>query len=297
MGEQINMLSHLSTLEVSNVRRAANKKRYAISKSETPMKIQQVLSVAAEGEEQFVATLKSQNASPERIEAATAAYRLQKNCADLLKPEDFGVTAKAFGKGEPDGDEQGEDESDEEFKARKAKKAAKKAAKSADVVVAPVAKSASEDPRFEVIMKSNETLAAQVKELVEKNEQLEFEAVAKSEFGHVRGSFAEIAGALKAAHAAGPEAEKVFKAALKSAEEITAKSAMLGELGTNGGPSSGGGSWQKIEALASGLTMKSEKGTEMSRAQKIDYVVSKTAEGRALYEQYNEEKRQLLKKI
>ena len=289
MGDQIKMLSHLSTLEVSNVKRAANRKRYAITKSESTVDIQKIMSVKAEGEEQFVATLKSEGATQDRIDAATAAYRIRKNCADVLKPEDMGVVAKAHK--EPDGDEQGDDESDAEFKARKAKKSVKKSDVSPEM-----------DARIEALFKSNADLlqknaelAGKVETLTAKSADLEFEAVAKSEFGHVRGSVSELAQALKAAHEAGPEAEKAIRNVLKSAEEITSKSAMLHEVGSSGGGTNGS-AWQKIEALAGGLTMKSDSGKEMSKSQKIDYVVSKTAEGRALYEQYNREQDQAIKR-
>lgn len=300
MGDQINMLSHLSTLEISNVKRAANRKRYAITKSEIEMNIKQVLSVAAEGEEQFVATLKSENASPERIEAATVAYRLRKNCADLLKPEDLGVVEKAHQ--EPDGDEQGENETDEEFKARKAKKAASCKSESQTGIepgFKPAKKSEEapvEDPRIEALFKSNQALADQVKALVEKNDRLELESIAKSEFGHVPGSTEDLAKTLKAARDAGPETEKTVRAALKSINEMVSKSDHLNEVGTSGSGMAGG-AYQKIEALAEGLTMKADNGKEMTKAQKIAHVIAKTAEGRALYEQYNEEKRQAIKRM
>jgi hypothetical protein len=290
---EINMLSHLSTLEISNVKRAANRRTYAITKSEeAQMKIvQAVLSTPAEGETEFVATLKSAGADEKRIEAATAMYRMRKGFEDVLQPEDLGVTAKAHK--EPDGDEQEEDESDEAFKSRMAKAKAKKAKKCDE----PAHKSA--DPEVEAklsaLFKSNQMLASQLQEQVAKSEQLEYVAKAEREFSHVPGSSADLAVALKAAHDAGPSAEKVLTAALKSVNELVSKSAMLREVGTAGGTA--GSAYQQIEALANGLTMKADSGKEMSKAQKVAYVTSNTAEGRALYAQYNEEQRQALKRM
>jgi len=140
-------------------------------------------------------------------------------------------------------------------------------------------------------------LADQVKQLVAKNQELEFVSKAEREFPHVPGASIELAKTLKAAHDAGPEAEKVILAALKGVEELTSKSAMLQEIGTSGGGTTAGGAYSKIEALAAGLTMKSENGKELTKEQKVNYVISKTAEGRSLYEQYNEERRQLQKRI
>jgi hypothetical protein len=285
------MLTSTETLEVSNVRRAANRKRYAITKSEAnvmkdPKIIQAVLSTAAEGEEQLVATMKSAGADEKRIEAATALYRLNKGFADVLKPEDLKVL---IGKAheEPDGDEQGDDESDVEYKARMAKRI-KKARKSADAVGGDA--DAGLDPevlkRVEAVMKSNENLVKEVQGLKTAKEQLEYVAKAEREFKHVPGSPAELAVTLKAAHDAGPEAEKTILAHLRSVEEISAKSALFGEIGTSGGGAGPTDANAKIQALAEKLTMKADSGKEMTPAQKYSYVLTHTPEGRALYREY-----------
>jgi hypothetical protein len=288
----VQMLHSLSTLEISNVRRAANRGKYAITKSEKIMSLKAVLSTPAEGEEQFVATLKSAGADATRIEAATAAYRLQKGFADVLQPEDFGV-AKAHK--EPDGDEREEMDEEDEEDEKKSKKSKKNIAGSKSNDQTATTKSA-DDARLVAVMKTAEVLSAQVKELSAKNEMLEYVSIAKSEFAHVPGSVEQLAVTLRDAHNAGPAVEKTILAALRSTNEITAKSDHMREIGTNGGGQTGG-AYQKIEALASGLTMKSDSGKEMSQAQKIAYVTSNTAEGRELYKQYNEEKRQLIKRM
>jgi hypothetical protein len=291
MNGQIKMLSNLSTLEVSTVKHAANRKRFAITKSETETMsdvIKAVLGVKAEGEDQFVATLKSAGADDKRIEAATAMYRMRKGFADVLKPEDLGVTTKAHE--EPDGDEQMEGETDEEYKARKTKK---KSCKSADQSDAP---GLVADPRVEALFKSNQVLSEQVKQLVAKNQEMEYVAKAEREFSHVPGSAIDIARTLQAAHAAGPDTAKQIESALKSVNEIVSKSAHLQEFGSTGGGMAGG-AYQKIQALANGLTMKSDKGREMTAEQKFNHVVTNTAEGRALYTQYLEEHRQAVKAL
>jgi hypothetical protein len=282
------MLLHTDTLEVSNVKRAANRKKFAVSKSEISMStVNAVISTPVEGEEQYVATLKSAGADAARIEAATAMFRLRQGYADVLKPEDLGVSTKSKkAHEEPDGDE--EMEMEEEEKAKKSKKS----------VVAPVSKSADLSPemhaRVEAVFKSNELLAQQVKELTAKNELAEYTAKAEREFSHVPGSRVELAATLKAAHDAGPDAEKRILSALSATNDIVRKSAMFQDIGTMGG---GGAAdaHSKIQALAAGLTMKAENGNEMTPAQKYNYVITKTAEGRTLYNQYIEERKQAVK--
>jgi len=294
----IKMLTNLSTLEISNVKKAANRKRYAITKSETAMDIKQVVTVVAEGEAEFVETLKSEGASAERIEAETALYRIQKNCADVLKP----VEKKAHEEPDKDDEEQMDGESDEAYKAR-AKKSGfepkKKAAKAdnqtgIDPNFKPAHKSAEEavmDEKVEALFKCmNEKLAAVEKinqELVAKNERLEYVAKAEREFAHAPGSAEEIATVLKSAHDAGPEAEKTIVEQLKRMNDFVAKNeTIMQSMGVAGQPAGNGDAMAKIEALASGLTMKAESGKEMTKEQKISYVISKTAEGRDLYAQY-----------
>ena len=57
----VTKLSQLGTAELSLVNRGANRKRYAITKSQedNEMDIKAILNVAAEGEDQMVATLKA----------------------------------------------------------------------------------------------------------------------------------------------------------------------------------------------------------------------------------------------
>ena len=266
-------LTDLKTLEVSNVRRAANKKRYAITKSETAMKTAiAVLSTPAEGEDKLIATLKSAGADDKRIEAETAAYRIKKGFADVLKAD------------APPAEEMTEEQ-------KKAKKAAEEAAamEAAESAV-PAAKSAE----MEAVMKSNADLVAKsaaleamVKGLIDASKTQEYVSKAEKDFAHVPGSADEIAAVLKSAAAAGPETLKGIETILAQTNEIVSKSAMLQNFGVPGaGPGSHGSAWERIEQLAQQLTMKSDRGVEMTKEQKIAHVTTKTAEGRAAYREY-----------
>ena len=61
---------------------------------------------------------------------------------------------------------------------------------------------------------------------------------------------------------------------------------IMQSMGVAGAQAVGGSALTKIEALASGLTMKSDSGKEMTKEQKFAHVITKTAEGRDLYAQY-----------
>lgn len=289
----ITMLTNLSTLEVSSVKRAANRGRFAVTKSESPMSkdaLKAVLATPAEGEVEYIATLKSAGADEARIEAATAMYRMRKGFADVLKPEDLGVTVTVKAQTKPDGDDDEEEELPATKRAKKSK--SQPTAKSADAGGTELAPEL--ESKLEAVMKTNdglvkanESLAKQVREIVEKSEDQAYAHQAEREFAHVPGSAQELAKTLKAAHAAGPEVEKTILAQLKMTEEVVAKSALLGDLGsTGGGGPASGSAYGKIEALAAQLTMKADNGREMTQAQKVTYVTSRTAEGRRLYSEY-----------
>ena len=278
----MNMLTHLSTLEISNVKKAANRKRYAITKSEKKMSVdtKQVVTVVAEGETEFVETLKSEGASEDRIAAEVAIYRIKKNCADVLPK-----VAKAHK--EPDGDEQGADESDDAYMKR-AKKCGfepkKKTAKSAD------SQEPEMDAKVEAMFKSMneklETVEKSNRELTDRNRKLEYITKAEKEFPYAPGSTEENAMLLKSAHDAGPKAEEAMLANLKRMSEFVQKNQTIMQAsGVAGGATGHGDAEAKMQALAKSITMKSEDGRPLTDAQRMVQVM-KTAEGRELYNQY-----------
>jgi hypothetical protein len=105
--EDINMLTGISTAEVSLVKRGANKKRIAFRKSENQMAIDQsvmeaVLGAPADGEAKFVELMKSKGVDGDKLVAAVANYRIQKGCEDLLSGEDMHQVMKSAGLASPD---------------------------------------------------------------------------------------------------------------------------------------------------------------------------------------------------
>jgi hypothetical protein len=296
------MLTNLMTGEVSLVRSPANRKAYAIAKSETPMLNigKAAVETPVEGEEQLVAALKSAGANAKRIEAAVASLRVQKNLSDVYTDEDMAAVAAAMNpvakaKMKKDEEKEEEDEEDEDLPAFLKDKKAKKAKKSdepASEELSPAAKA-----HIERVEKANSELHANVgvltklvEGLVEKNQTAHFVTKAATDFSHVPGSSEEIAAVLKSAHAADPKTGAAVEKLLGTVQTLVQKSGLMGSFGSPGagaGQATGGGSaMQTVEQMASALTMKSDSGKEMTREQKIAYVIKSTPEGRAAYRQY-----------
>ena len=96
----INLLSSVQTAEVSLVKRGANNKVFAITKSEdTQMDFNEllktILSTEAEGEQALLKSL--EGADKDTIAIATANYRLQHGFKDKLSKEQFEQVSKAAG--------------------------------------------------------------------------------------------------------------------------------------------------------------------------------------------------------
>lgn len=101
-GKVINMLTGVKTKELSLVRRGANNKRIALTKSEDHQMefaklLKSVLATEAEGEKELVATLKAAGANDEAVEVAVANFRIQSGFKDKLSKETFAEVAKAAG--------------------------------------------------------------------------------------------------------------------------------------------------------------------------------------------------------
>ena len=101
-GKVINMLTGVKTRELSLVRRGANNKRIALTKSEDQHMdfaklLKSVLATEAEGEKELIVTLKAAGANDEAVEIAVANFRLQAGFRDKLSKEHFSQVAKAAG--------------------------------------------------------------------------------------------------------------------------------------------------------------------------------------------------------
>ena len=101
MPKIINMLTDLKTGEVSLVRRGANNKRIALTKSESEMNLEEliksVLETEAEGEKDLVKSLEARGLKGDALEIAKSNYRMQQGFKDLVTSEELAEVAKAAG--------------------------------------------------------------------------------------------------------------------------------------------------------------------------------------------------------
>lgn len=178
----------------------------------------------------------------------------------------------------------------------------------------PVAKSSQAadlsrvDPKtrekLELVMKSNNELAVQNKELVKKSQEMERdilamkaadrrkELVAKAgEFKHLGLPFEDVVSQLTDADRLGKESfERVCKN-FSALNEQSRTSGLFGEIGSSasmgaGSNGSAENAWAKIEAGAMGLVQKSAgTGAPMTQAQGLTTFLQ-TAEGQKLYNEY-----------
>ena len=291
----INMLTNVQTAEVSLVRRGANNKRFALTKSENlTMKFNELLSTVlatpAEGEAELVTTLKSAGADDEAVEVGVANFRLQAGFKDKLSKDEFAAVSKAAGfdiaKAKKADDEEEEDEGNP-FSGKK--KGAKKGGDK------PMHKSHVPADMPEPVRKAFEEQAATVarleKEAGEKDariEKIEKAAVLKEHiakcaenYSHVPGMSAEEMGVMlqkgyEVSEDFGQQLEKQWgetSAAIK-------KSSLLNVAGAVSSTHDGSSAWGKMESLAKEYVA---KDAALSQANAIDLVMKNHPD---LYQEY-----------
>lgn len=302
----ITMLSGLQTVELTLTKRGANNRRFAMTKGGIPMDpevLQALVGTPAEGEDQFLATLKSQGVTDQdKIDAMVAQFRIQKGMKDLVSDDMLATVAKAAGyEGTAKAVTPNEGKDDKKPDATsgkvdpKAKQGQGPTKKSLDL-------SALDDETrgtVEAVFKSHESMAAKsaemesvVKSLTEtvgalKDEKLETHFVAKAakDYAHLPMPDKDLGLMLKSAHDMSPEFAKGFESLLGKMDELAGNSAMLTTMGAVA-KGAGGGAWAKLEAMADGIVQKSVgSDNPMTKAQAMDFVL-KTAEGQALYREY-----------
>lgn len=288
--KSINMLTNVQTAEVSLVRRGANNKRIALTKSEDDMDFQEllktVLATEAEGEASLIKTLKAAKADEDTINAAVANFRLQNGFKDKLSKDVFGEVAKAAGfelakaKAKGEGEE---DEDDMPFGDKKKKKVAKSHVP-ADMPPEMKAIFKSQQDEMEALRKENAETAEILK--AERAERVRKEYIQKcaADYTHVPGMNAEQMGEmLQKAYEVSEEFGAQLEKTWTDTHEAVKKSTMLANQGviqTNDGSS---GAWSKMQSLAKELVQKTEG---LSEAKALDVVMKENPE---LYQEYLDE--------
>lgn len=288
--KSINMLTNVQTAEVSLVKRGANNKRIALSKSEDDMDFQEllktVLATEAEGESKLIATLKAAKADEDTINAAVASFRLQNGFKDKLSKDVFGEVAKAAGfdiaKAKKDkAEDEDEDEGDENPFGGKKKKKTEKSHVPADMPPEMQSIFKAQQDEMEALRKENAETTTLLK--TERSERIRKEYVVKcaDQYSHVPGMNAEeMATMLQKAYEVSDDFGKQLEKQWADTSEAVQKSAMLvnqGVVATNDGNS---GAWAKMQSLAKELVQKTEG---LSEAKALDVVMKENPE---LYQEY-----------
>ncbi len=318
--DQINAVTGLNTVEVSLVDRGANRKRFAFFKSEEKMAgmeemFKVILDTEVANESKFEEIFKQDEMDDETKEAARAALRLLTAFKDKLPEDVVEKLAKAADYPMPEKKQAEETEETEEEKAERLAKQAEdeegeKLAKqkeeeeammksgnlpilkdgSPDLSSVPVAvrpviqalwKQGAED---RALLKAANAAVAVERDLREVKEHTE---KAAAEYGSV-GSPAEIGKIMKSLGDLDPKIAESMGAILKSANAVIDKSNMFAQLGSGRVPDESSAE-ARLEELTNNY-MQKNAASKMTHAQAYNAVL-KSAEGKRLYAEYNEEQK------
>lgn len=269
MPDGIRQLEKLETLEVSLVPKGANKRRFAIRKAEeTTMQeiINAVLSAELDNEAQVDKVLKAAGMSDKAIAACKSMLKLATGFKDEMPKDLMTMLAKLAGyAGGVEKADKGPSLEDLPAEARAHVEALFKASKAAEDRAA----------KAEALLKAER----------DERRTKEFVAKAAEELPHLPGAKAdELGPVLKSLADVSPADYEKILGVLKAADAAIKASEVLAQVG-RGGQTSGiaGTAWGQIEKLAEGLVQKGDR--HATRAQAIDEVL-KTAQGKALYQEY-----------
>lgn len=278
MSESINALEELDTKKVSLVHRGAQRKKFAMFKSEdssdglTGETLKACIDIPLEDEDSVIDVLKSSGFSDKAGAAALGAIRLINAFGDEFTHDGLSKVSEILGvkKGEP--------KMAEKEKEVVADEAVVKAADVNDEIKESIAKAeerANEaEKRLEEITKA---LNAERDERVLR----EYVAKSKDEYSHIPGKAEDLGALLRDLHTSSPELCSKVEGVLKSADELLATSGAFSPAGTSNENDAGSDAYSKLKALADSLIEKSK--TPMTPAQAFSKALSQAPE---LYEQY-----------
>ena len=249
-----------------------------------PTVLKAVLETPAEGEDQFIATLKSAGMTDQaKIDAAVTKYRMQKGLADKFDDGDDDVFLKAAGlevtpKADPKKDEP-------------AKKSDPKPDESA-VAKAVSALGPELKAILEPIIKSNAEKDVQIGELSTVVKSLQEDKVTATyvqkadKLDFVPGNSEKLGLMMKSAYGVSDDFGKQIETLFGQVNTIVEKSSLLTSAG-HPFLTEGQDAWTEIEEIAKGMVQKSSDAS-MTQAKAIDLVL-KTESGADLYRRYLKE--------
>lgn len=269
--KSINALTNLDTLGVSLVRRGANKRKFAITKSEEGVMDEKAIELLTtvlkeagyEGEDKILEQLKKAQMDEKATGAVNGAIRILSAFSDNpeIKKLLDGLKAALGGESNPTPKAKEDKPMDEKDKKNPAypapmAKALELLPEDQRGMFAPVLKAmldAAEGASAERIQKAEERATAT--EAILKSERdarlvKEYVSKAATEFDKVPGKPEELGLVLKALNDANPELCKKVESILKSAQAALKESAIFVEKGRQGENVNGDDSWSSIEKAA-----------------------------------------------
>ena len=235
-------LVDLETLEVSLVKRGANKKRFALAKNEgSEMKDLTAAILAAPGDiDPSLAEVLKEALSKEAEAVIADAFKMLSAVKDEMSGELFAKISEALGFGKAEEEEEAEEEAAEEAPA--AEEAAAEEAPAAEEE--PKAEEEEEeeaeksieksaDPEVVALFKEHEELKALYKAEMEEKRTKEFIAKAEEQFANIPGATSEAVGhLLRDLHDLDQGIAERVESVLKGTQALVENVGVLGEAGT-----------------------------------------------------------------
>jgi hypothetical protein len=284
----MNKLTGLDVVEVSLVTRGANRKKFALFKSEEGEAVnaeilKAVLETPLEDEQKVDEVLKAAKLSEKAQNAVKGALRLLNAYREEL-PKDVLKTLADLAGYEYPAPKEGKDEKDKGKDKYAYPVPQKKADGSWDFSGIPE----EVRPMVEALWKENEDIRKKAEETekllkAERDERLRKEFIAKAAgYKHLAVKPEEFGLVLKALAEKAPEELAKIEAVLKAADEAIGQGKLFAEAGRGG--EGAGSTWAKIEKMASEIVQKDGK---MTREQAIAKVLEEHPE---LYDEYLRER-------
>ena len=252
-------LIDLETLEVSLVKRGANKKRFALTKDSKMQDLTAaILAAPGEIDPELAAVLKE--ALSKEAEAVIAdAFKMLSAVKDEMSGELFAKISDALGCGKAEGDD------DEEEAAEAAPEAAPEEAPEAPAAEEEEEEEEtektiekSEDPKVAALFKEHTELKALYKAEMETKRTAEFIAKAESDFSNIPGTTAEqVGGLLKDLHDLDQGIAERVESVLKGTQALVENVGVLGEAGSRAQAPAVNDTEGRIDALARARVEKS----------------------------------------
>lgn len=278
MSESINALEDLETKKVSLVHRGAQKRKFAMFKSDGSMDddagetLKACMDIPMDNEDYANDVLKSAGLSDKAHAAALGAMRVFSAFGDEFTQESLSKVSEILGvkKGEP---KMADNEKVEEV-AEAVEKTAEVNAEIKESIAKAEQRANEAEKRLEEITKA---LNAERDERVLR----EYVVKSKDDYAHIPGKAEDLGELLRDLHNVSPDLCGKVEGVLKGADDLLATSGAFSPAGTSNSNDEGSDAYSKLKALADSIIEKAKE--PMTEAQAFSKAMSQSPE---LYEQY-----------